>query len=63
MIPDDGHHVSTRTVCVVKVVPVADSKTERLCILLTKSPSHSYVPYPAFVDVSGLSKERNAAFE
>ena len=52
MISDDGHHASTRTVCVVRVVPTTDSRTERLC-----------VPYPATIDVSGLSKEINAALE
>ena len=30
MISDDGHHTSARTVCVVQVVPMADSRTERL---------------------------------
>ena len=35
IISDDGHHASAsaRTVCVVQVVPTADSRTERLCIL------------------------------
>ena len=28
-----GHHASARTVCVVRVVPTADSRTERLCVL------------------------------
>ena len=42
MVSDDGHHASARTVCVVQVVPTADSRT------------HSYLPYPA---VARLSKE------
>ena len=45
MISDDSHHASARTVCVVKVVPTADSRT------------HSYLPYPAVVDISRISKE------
>ena len=61
MISGDGHHTSTRTVCVVQVVPTADSRTERMRVLLTVSSkpslSHLYVPYPAIVDVSGLSKK------
>ena len=68
MISDDGHHASARTVCVVRVVPRADSRTERLCVLLTVSSNrrylHSYVPYPAIVvDVSRLSKEINGALK
>ena len=58
VISDDSHHASTRTVCVVRVVSTAGSRTEKLCIL-----SHSYLPYPAIVDVSRLSKEINAALE
>ena len=34
MLSDDGHHASARTVCVVRVVPTADSRTERLRVLL-----------------------------
>ena len=37
MISDHGHHASARTVCVVQVVPTADSRTERLHVLLTAS--------------------------
>ena len=33
----NGHHASARTVCVVRVVTMADSRTERLCVLLTAS--------------------------
>ena len=40
MISDDCHHTSTRTVRVVQVIPTADSRTERLCVLLTVSSSH-----------------------
>ena len=36
---------------------MAESMTERLCVLLTASSNVSYVPYPAIVDVSRLSKE------
>ena len=37
MISDDGHHDSTRTVCVVRVVPTVDNRSVRLCALLTTS--------------------------
>ena len=40
MISDDCHHASARTVRVVRVIPTADSRTERLCVLLTVSSSH-----------------------
>ena len=40
MISDDSHHASTRTVCVVRVIPTADSRTERLRVLLTVSSNH-----------------------
>ena len=46
MISDDGHHASARTVCVVRVVPMADSWTERPCVLLTAS---------AFIDKARLT--------
>ena len=35
MISDNSHHTSARTVCVVWVIPMADSRTERLSVLLT----------------------------
>ena len=64
MISEDGHYASARTVCVVRVVPTADSRTERLRVLLTAfTLSDSYVTYPAVVDVSRLSKEINAALK
>ena len=69
MISDDGHHGSARTVYVVRVVPTAHSRTERLRVLLTASSNcHCltrtvYVPYPAIVDVPRFSKEINTALE
>ena len=51
MISEDGHHTRAMTFCVVRVTPMADSRTERLRILLTVSPSHLYVPHLAVVDV------------
>ena len=33
MVFDDGNHASASTVCVVRVVPTADSRTERLHVL------------------------------
>ena len=43
MISEDSHHTSARSVRVVQVVPTADSRTERLCILLTVSSSHHHL--------------------
>ena len=37
MISDDSRHASARTVHVILVIPMADSRTERLCMLLTAS--------------------------
>ena len=37
MITDNSHHASARTVCVVRVIATADSRTERLRVLLTGS--------------------------
>ena len=67
MISDDGHHTSARTVCVVRVDLTADSRSERLRILLTVSNNRhrltrTYLDQHV-VDVSGLSKEINAALE
>ena len=51
------------------VVPTADSRSERLHVLLITSSNchrltHIYVlPYPAIADASGLSKEINAILE
>ena len=39
-ICDDHHRASTRTVCVIQLVSMADSRTKRLCVLLTASNSH-----------------------
>ena len=52
MISDNGYHPSTRTVCVVRVVPTADSKSERMCVLLTVSSNryrltHTYLIQPS----------------
>ena len=48
----DGHHASTRAVRVVRVVSTADSRTERLCVLLTVSSNryrltHTYLIQPS----------------
>ena len=40
MISDNAHHARARTVCVVQVLPTADSRTERLRVLLTVSSNH-----------------------
>ena len=57
MISDDDHHASARTVCVVQVIPMADSRTERLRVLLTVSSNRHHLT-PVVIDVSGLSKGR-----
>ena len=37
-VSDDGHHTSARTVCVARTsLSTADSRSERLCVLLTAS--------------------------
>ena len=67
MIPDDGHHASARTVCVVRVVSTTDSSTERLCVQLTVSSNHhhhtrTYLiqtlsrPYPDFIELCWISR-------
>ena len=33
---DDGYHASAKSICVVRVVPTADSRTERLRVLLQR---------------------------
>ena len=43
MISKDGHHTSARTVCVVGVISTANSKTERLHILLTASRNRHHL--------------------
>ena len=66
MISDDSHHANARTICVVRVVPTVDSRSERLHVLLTVSCNRHcpLVPsFPAVVSVSKLSKEINAALE
>ena len=40
MISDNAHHTRARTVCVVRVLPTAESGTERLHVLLTVSSNH-----------------------
>ena len=67
---DDDQWTSARAVCVVRLVSTADSRTEKLCVLLTVSNSrhcivctYLNVPYPAVVDVCGFSKEVNATLE
>ena len=53
--------LSIPSMATVQLVSTADSRMERLCVLLTTFNSRHcialYVPYPAVVDVCGLSKE------
>ena len=60
-ISDYGHRASAWAVRFVRLLSMADSRTERLRLLLTASNSRhciacTYVPYPAIVDVGRLSK-------
>ena len=66
IISDDRYQASA--VRVVWLVSMADSRTERLCVLLTASNSSHciariYIPYWAVIDVCGISKEINATLE
>ena len=65
MISDDGHHASTRTSHSNSWKH--DWQAARTTILLTASNNHHCLthtyPYPAVIDVPGLSKEINAALE
>ena len=55
IISDDGHQASTRAVHVVQLVSTADSRTERLRLLLTAPDSrHSIMSHPVVVDVTSF---------
>ena len=58
---------STRAVCVVQLFSTAESRTVRLCILLTASNSRHWITRTYFILPSlvsaGLSKEINATLE
>ena len=54
-VSDDGHHASTRTVCVVRVVPTADSRTEKLHVLLTASSDCHHLTCTYFIQPSLMS--------
>ena len=55
IISDDGHYASTRTVCVVRAVPTADSRTERLRILLTASSNCHRLTRTYCIQLSSMS--------
>ena len=60
IISDDGHRANTRAVCVVRLISTADSRTERLCLLLTAPKSslyRSYVLYLAVLMSAGFPKK------
>ena len=64
---DDGYHASARSICVVRVVPTADSRTERLRVLLAASSNRhrltrTYLIQPPLMSPR-LSKVINAALE
>ena len=55
MISDDGSHASASTVCVVRVVPTADSRAERLRILLAASSNHHRLTHMYLIQPSLMS--------
>ena len=55
MISDNGHHASTWTVCVVRVIPTADSRTERLCVLQTASCNYHCLIHAYLIHLSLMS--------
>ena len=57
MISDDGHQASTRAVCVVWLISAADSRTERLCVLLTASNSRHCIAHTCLIEPSLMSVE------
>ena len=63
IISGDCHRASARAGCVIQLVSMAESRTERLCLLLTASNSHHCIARSAIVDVCGLSKKINAALK
>ena len=57
MISDDCHHASARTVCVVRVISTADSRTERLRVLLTASSNHHRLTRTYLIQPSLMSPD------
>ena len=58
VISDNGHWARARAVRNVLLVSRADSRTERLRILLTVvTVLLTHIPYPAVVDVGGSPKK------
>ena len=45
IISDDGHWASTRLFCVVQLISMTDSRTERLYVLLTASNSRHHITH------------------
>ena len=61
IISDNSHLVSARAVCVVQLISMAESRTERLHILLTASSSRhrltcAYLIQPSLVSAGFLKK-------
>ena len=57
IISDNGHRASTRVVHVVLLVSAADSRTERLRLLLTASNSRHYIPRMCLIQLSLMSAD------
>ena len=62
IISGDGLQANARAACLAQLISMADSRTERLCILLTASNSHHCIAR-MYTDACRLSKEINAALE
>ena len=55
IISDDGHWASARAVCVARLVSMDDSRTKRLCLLLTASNSRHCIVRTYLIQPSLMS--------
>ena len=55
IISDDGLQANARAVCVVQLFSMADSRTERLHILLTASNSRHSITHTYLIQLSLMS--------
>ena len=55
IISDNGYQASARAVRVVRLISTTDSRTERLCELLTVSISHSCIVCTCLIQLSVMS--------
>ena len=59
IILDDGHHASVGLFVLNESFPQLKVGLRLHVLLTSSSPSHSYVPYPAIIDICRLAKELN----